>query len=151
MIRTLAAGALALMAVSGAAMSADAPPALLMSVKIGVSDFKKSTDFYVKYFGMKEGQHYNPAEKGLDWPTAGQGSNVVLVHDPSGKIIKLDPGGGWLMLKVGDAKKIAKQMTDDGIKGVGAPIEIAQYQTVVVTAHDPDGNTVEMLQVGPAK
>jgi len=28
---------------------------------------------------------------------------------------------------------------------------MAQYQTVVVTAHDPDGNTVEMLQVGPAK
>ena len=151
MMKFLAMGALALATTAEAAMAADAPAVSLMSVKIGVSDFKKSTDFYVKYFGMKQGMKYNEAEQGLDWPTAGQGSNVILVHDPSGKIIKLDPGGGWLMLKVGDAKKIAKEMTDDGIKGVGAPIEIAQYQTVVVTAHDPDGNTVEMLQVGPAK
>ena len=151
MIRVMMASAIALMGTISAASAADAPPVSMMSVKIGVSDFQKSTDFYVKYFGMKQGMKFNAAEQGLDWPMPGQGSNLILVNDPTGKIIKLAPGGGWVMLKVPDAKKIAKEMTDAGVKGVDAPIEIAQYQTVVVTAHDPDGNTVEMLQVGPAK
>ena len=145
------AGAIALMVVVSAANAADTPAVSMMSVKVGVTDFQKSTDFYVKYFGMKQGMKFNAAEQGLDWPTPGQGSNLILVNDPTGKTIKLAPGGGWIMLKVPDAKKIAKAMTDAGVKGVDAPIEMAQYQTVVVTAHDPVGNTVEMLQIGPAK
>lgn len=151
MIRTMTVSAVTLLGMIAYAQATDAPAPSLMSVKIGVADFQKATDFYVKYFGMKKGMKYNEAEQGLDWPTPGQGSNVILVNDPSGKIIKLAPGGGWLMLKVPDAKKIAKAMTDAGEKGVGEPLEIKQYQTVVVTAHDPDGNTVEMLQVGPAQ
>ena len=144
------AGAIALLAVAGGAAQADPPSAQasLMSVKLGVSDFQKSTDFYVKYFGMKAGAKYNEAEQGVDWPTASQGSILILVHDPSGKL-KLTPGGGWVMFKVPDAKKTAKAMIDAGIKGVEAPIEIAAYHTIVVNARDPDGNVVEMLQVGP--
>jgi catechol 2,3-dioxygenase-like lactoylglutathione lyase family enzyme len=151
MIRLMMVGAIALMAISRQAMAADAPPALasMMSVKIGVTDFQKSTDFYVKYFGMKAGAKYNEAEQGVDWPTGAQGSNLILVHDPSGKL-KLTPGEGWIMFKVPDAKKTAKAMIDAGIKGVETPIEMAAYHTIVVNARDPDGNVVEMLQVGPA-
>lgn len=125
------------------------PSISMMSVKIAVADFAKSTDFYVNYFGMKAGARYNEAEQGLDWPS-GQGTNLVLVHDPSGHM-KLTPGTAWLMFKVPDAKKIAKQLTDAGFAGVEKPIEIAEYQTTVIMARDPDGNQIEMLQVGPAQ
>ncbi len=148
-MKIMMAGAVALMALAGAARAADAPMASLMTVKIGVTDFQKSTDFYVKFLGMKAGAKYNPAEKAVDWPTPGQGSNLILVNDPTGKI-KLAPGGGWLLFKVPDARKIGKAMAEAGFK-VDEPVEMKDYHTVVVNAYDPDGNDVEMLQIGPAR
>jgi catechol 2,3-dioxygenase-like lactoylglutathione lyase family enzyme len=149
-MRILTAGAMAVLALAGTAYAADAPMASLMTVKIGVTDFKKSTDFYVKFLGMKEGAQYNPSEKAVDWPTPGQGSNIILVNDPQGKLLKLAPGGGWLLFKVPDAKKIGKAIADAGYK-VEPVVEIKEMHSTVVTAHDPDGNTVELLQVGPAQ
>jgi len=150
MIRTLMASAMVAATIAGAARAAEPAAASMMSVKIGVADFRKSTDFYVKYFGMKEGAKYNPAEQAVDWPGPGQGSNLILVNDPTGHI-KLTPGTAWLMFKVPDAKKTAKAMIDAGFKGVEPPTEMKQYQTIVIMAHDPDGNQIEMLQVGPAQ
>src|SRR5271168_4706637 len=110
----------------GAAYAADSAPQpnaiTMMSVKIGVTDFAKSTDFYTKYFGMKKGALYNPAEQALDWADGSKQTNLILVHDPSGKL-KLAPGGAWIMLKVPDARKIAKALTDAGVPGVEKPIE----------------------------
>jgi len=148
-MRFLMAGAVALVALADAALAADAPIASLMTVKIGVTDFKKATGYYVKYLGMKEGAQYNPAEKAVDWSTPGQGSNLILVHDVTGKI-KLAPGGGWLLFKVPDAKKIGKAIAAGGYK-VDEPVEIKAMNSTVVTAYDPDGNTVELLQIGPAQ
>ncbi len=148
-------GVLAMSAcLAGAAFAADMAPepatASMMSVKIAVADFAKSTDFYVKYFGMKQGPRYNPAEQGLDWPSPSQGSSLVLVNDPTGHN-KLTPGTAWIMFEVPDARKTAKAIADAGFKGVEPPIEIKQYQTVVINVRDPDGNQIEMLQVGPAR
>jgi catechol 2,3-dioxygenase-like lactoylglutathione lyase family enzyme len=120
-----------------------------MTVKIGVKDFQKSTDFYVKFLGMKAGAQYNPAEKALDWGTPGQGSNIILVSDPTGKI-KLAPGGGWLLFKVPDARKIGKAMAAAGFK-VDEAVEMKEMHSTVVNAYDPDGNDVELLQIGPAQ
>jgi catechol 2,3-dioxygenase-like lactoylglutathione lyase family enzyme len=142
------AGALALMALAGMAR-ADAPISSLMTVKIGVTDFKKATNFYVKFLGMKEGAQYNPAEKAVDWQTPGHGCNIILVHDPEGKL-KLTPGEAWLLFKVPDAKKIGKAIAAGGFK-VDEPVEIKAMNSTVVTAYDPDGNVVELLQVGPAQ
>jgi predicted enzyme related to lactoylglutathione lyase len=152
MIRMMAAAAAMAAGLAGSALAADSPGAgggiTMLSVKIAVADFAKATAFYTKYFGMKQGTLYNPAEQGLDWANGSHGTNLILVHDPSGKI-QLTPGTTWIMLKVPDAKKIAKAMTDDGVAGVEAPIEMAQYHTVIVMARDLDGNRIEMLQVGP--
>jgi catechol 2,3-dioxygenase-like lactoylglutathione lyase family enzyme len=148
-MRILIAGAVALMALAGMARAADAPMSSLMSVKIGVTDFQKSTDFYVKFLGMKAGAQYNPAEKAVDWPRPGQGSNLILVSDLTGKI-KLAPGGGWLLFKVPDARKIGKAIAAAGYK-VDEAIEMKEMHSTVVTAWDPDGNTVELLQIGPAQ
>jgi catechol 2,3-dioxygenase-like lactoylglutathione lyase family enzyme len=142
-------GALALMVLAGTARAADAPVSSLMTVKIGVKDFQKSTDFYVKFLGMKAGAQYNPAEKALDWGTPGQGSNIILVSDPTGKI-KLAPGGGWLLFKVPDARKIGKAMAAAGFK-VDDAVEMKEMHSTVVNAYDPDGNDVELLQIGPAQ
>ena len=132
------------------ALADPAPPAYsLMSVKISVSDFRRSTDFYARYFGMKEGAQYNPAEKALDWPGPGQGSTIIMVHDEAGKL--KGPASSWLMFRVPDAKRIAAELTAAGYKDVEPAQEIKEYDTVVVMARDPDGNQIEMMQVGPAK
>ena len=117
-MKIVVASAVALMALAGTARAADTPVASLMTVKIGV------TDFYVKFLGMKAGAQYNPAEKAVDWPTPGQGSNLILVNDATGKI-KLTLGGGWLLFKVPDAGKIGKAMADAGFK-VDAPVEMKE-------------------------
>ena len=148
-MKIIMAGALALMVLAGTAQAADAPVSSLMTVKIGVKDFQKSTDFYVRFLGMKAGAQYNPAEKALDWGTPGQGSNIILVNDPTGKI-KLAPGGGWLLFKVPDAKKIGKAMAAAGFK-VDDAVEMKEMHSTVVNAYDPDGNDVELLQIGPAQ
>lgn len=137
-------------ALSGPALADPAPPAYsLMSMKISVSDFARSTAFYSKYFGMKEGALYNPAEKALDWPEPGQGSNIIMVHDETGKL--KGPASSWLMFRVPDAKKIAAELTAAGFKGVEPAQEMPQYKTVIVMARDPDGNQIEMMQIGGVK
>jgi predicted enzyme related to lactoylglutathione lyase len=137
-------------ALSGPALADPAPPAYsLMSMKISVSDFARSTAFYTKYFGMKEGALYNPAEKALDWPEPGQGSNIIMVHDETGKL--KGPPTSWLMFRVPDARKIAAELTEAGFKGVEPAQEMPQYKTVIVMARDPDGNQIEMMQIGGTK
>jgi catechol 2,3-dioxygenase-like lactoylglutathione lyase family enzyme len=149
-MKLLVAGAMALMVLAGSARAADAPVSSLMTVKIGVTDFKKATEFYVNFLGMKEGAQYNAAEKAVEWPTPGQGSNIILVNDPAGKIAKLAPGNGWLLFKVPDAKKVGRAIADAGFK-VEPVVEIKEMHSTVVTARDPDGNVVELLQIGPAQ
>ncbi len=129
--------------------AADLQQASIMSVKIAVADFRKSTDFYVRYLGMKQGTLYNETEQGVDWPAPGQGSNLILVHDPS-ETVKLTPGTAWIVFKVPDARKTAKDMTNAGVEGVSKPMEtdFQGHRAVVVVARDPDGNQIEMLQVG---
>jgi predicted enzyme related to lactoylglutathione lyase len=137
-------------ALSGPALADPAPPTYsLMSMKISVSDFARSTAFYTKYFGMKEGALYNPAEKALDWPQPGQGSTIIMVHDETGKL--KGPPTSWLMFRVPDAKKIAAELTEAGFKGVEPAQEMPQYKTVIVMARDPDGNQIEMMQIGGTK
>jgi len=148
-VASIIGGCLALAAAEAGAADQAPPPYALMSVKISVSDFRRSTDFFVKYFGMKEGARYNPAEQALDWAGPGQGSTIIMVHDEAGKL--KGPDSSWLMFRVPDARKIAKALTEAGFKGVEPAQEMKGYDTVVVMARDPDGNQIEMLQVGPAK
>jgi catechol 2,3-dioxygenase-like lactoylglutathione lyase family enzyme len=137
-------------ALSGPALADPAPPAYsLMSMKISVSDFARSTAFYTKYFGMKEGALYNPAEKALDWAEPGQGSNIIMVHDETGKL--KGPPTSWLMFRVPDARKIAAELTAAGFTGVEPVQEMPQYKTVIVMARDPDGNQIEIMQIGGTK
>jgi catechol 2,3-dioxygenase-like lactoylglutathione lyase family enzyme len=152
-MKQAAATLFAAMSMIGTARAADlaTAPASIMSVKIAVADFQKATDFYVKFFGMKEGARYNEAEQGVDWPTPGEGSDLILVHDPSGKL-KLTPGTAWIVFQVPDARKTAKALTDGGVAGVTTPVEVKfkGHKTIVVLARDPDGNQIEMLQIGAA-
>jgi catechol 2,3-dioxygenase-like lactoylglutathione lyase family enzyme len=148
----LPAAFIAIFVIGGAAVAdAQTAQASIMSVKIAVADFQKSTDFYVKYFGMKPGARYTETEQGVDWPAPGEGANLILVHDPAGKVT-LTPGTAWIVFKVPDAGKTAKALTDAGFAGVSKPVEInfQGHSTVVVVTRDPDGNQIEMLQVGAA-
>jgi predicted enzyme related to lactoylglutathione lyase len=72
----------------------------------------------------------------------------VLVHDDSVQI-RLSRGTALLMFRVPDARKIAAALTQAGFKGVAAPIDLPEYHTTVIMAEDPDGNQIEMMQIGP--
>ena len=104
----ISAPALCLM-LSGMAIAAESGPHAglgMGEIKLAVKDYKTATDFYVKYFGMKEGRRFNPREQGLDWPEGFRGSSIILVHDETGHK-ELKPGTAWLVMEVADAKKLA--------------------------------------------
>jgi catechol 2,3-dioxygenase-like lactoylglutathione lyase family enzyme len=139
-------GALALAAVSPAfAAGEDDPGPRLGAVRIAVSDYKKATDFYVR-LGMKAGDIYTPAERGLKWDTATQGSGITLFHDETGKS-KLVPGTNSLSFVVPDIKATAKSLRDGGYPDIGEP---KNYKTaMLLMVKDPDGNQIELVQVIP--
>lgn len=141
-------GAVLCLTMSGMAAAAAAGPGILHgfnSIKITVKDFKTSTDYYVKYFGMKEGQRYNSHEQGIDWPKPGHGSSIVLLHDDTGQL-NLPNATAFIVMTVSDARKLAKKMTDDGIKDVGEVRDVEQFHISVFMTKDPDGNQIEVIQ-----
>lgn len=123
------------------------PPGLV-AIKIGARDLRTSMDFYVKYFGMKAGPRLNSFEQRLEWSKPGYGSNLTLLHDDTGQM-KFPPTTSFLVFRVHDAKALAKQMRDDGVKDVDEVRDVALMGVGLrfFMAKDPDGNTVEALQV----
>jgi catechol 2,3-dioxygenase-like lactoylglutathione lyase family enzyme len=116
----------------------------LGSVRIAVNDFQKATDFYIK-LGMKAGPVYTPAERGLKWDNATQGSGITLYHDATGKKTKLIPGTASLSFVVPDIKATAQSLRDAGYPDIGEPKDYKSAMLLMVK--DPDGNQIELVQL----
>ena len=113
----------------------------MYGIKIGVKDFQKAIDFYT-LLGMKMGPKHNAAEWQLSWDNPSQGSNIILVHDDTGRM-KLAPGGSFLMMQVPDVKAVAGKLKSSGYPGVGEPM--VTPRSTMLMLKDPDGNQIEML------
>jgi catechol 2,3-dioxygenase-like lactoylglutathione lyase family enzyme len=139
-------GVLAVWTVSPAIADDDVSSAGMLGIKLAVKDFQRSIDFYTM-LGMVEGTKYNPAEQELKWNSALQGSNIILVHDETGRS-QLTPGTAALLIREPDVAATAKKLKDSGYPDVGTPR--GTKVATILMLKDPDGNQIEMVG-SPAK
>lgn len=139
-------GLIGLLSVAMAAPAAMAQPFSggMYGIKIAVKDYQKTIDFYT-LLGMKMGPKHNPAEWELQWNGPSQGSNIIMVHDESGRS-KLAPGGAFMMISVPDVKATAGKLKSAGFPDIGEP-RVTPRATILMIK-DPDGNQIELLGPG---
>jgi lactoylglutathione lyase len=122
-------------------------PNAMAAVGIGVSDMKRSVDFYTRVLGMKNMQtinlpHMQEIVVGYEGRTA-----VVLMHyiDGSEQHYKNNPVK--LVFTVPDAKTMMDAMRKDGSEIIREAEEYPGMNgTLIGLAKDPDGYVIELMQ-----
>jgi catechol 2,3-dioxygenase-like lactoylglutathione lyase family enzyme len=118
----------------------------LHAVKMAVSDFQKTTAFYVA-LGMKAGASYGNT-KSLEWEGSSKNSGILMVSaDYSGRS-NVVRGGNYLMVVTPDIKAAADRLRRAGFP-VGEPKTTGP--TAILMVKDPDGNQIELMGPPPAK
>ena len=126
---------------------------IFRSVGIGVSDLKRSVDFYTRVCGMKQLQSIK-----LDYMdevivgyspdgTTSKGSRLVLMHWTDGSKRNYKDNPIKLVLGVPDAKAVAGRIRAEGLEIVREPAQSKVSPNIVGFAKDPDGYLIELLQV----
>ena len=114
---------------------------------IGVSDLKRSTEFYTAALGMKVMQsikldHMNEVILGHEGRNA-----VVLMHWTDGSKPNYANNPIKLVFYVSDPKGVAARIRAQGCEVTREPEPLPSFNnTVVGLAKDPDGYVVELLQ-----
>ena len=122
-------------------------PNSLGAVGIGVSDLKRSVDFYSRVMGMTQTQTFK-----IDYMDevvlAYEGRTaVVLMHYTDGSARNYKDLPIKLVLYVTDPKAIAAAIRADGLEIIREPAPIETLGGAMVgLAKDPDGYTIELLQ-----
>ena len=133
--------------------SNDAPApdrtAYVGAVGIGVSDLKRSIDFYTRVIGMTKLQRFRLPH--MDEMVVGfegrRGSAIVLMHwtdgsDPSYRDLPIK-----IVLYVPDPPAVADAIRAEGLEILREPTPIPELGDAVVgLAKDPDGYVIELLQ-----
>jgi lactoylglutathione lyase len=123
------------------------------SIGIGVSDLKKSVDFYTRVCGMKQVQTIKldyMDETILAYSADGsiaKGSRLVLMHWTDGSRRNYKDNPIKLVLGVPDAKAVADRIRAEGLEIVREPVQSKVSPNIVGFAKDPDGYLIELLQV----
>ena len=123
------------------------------SIGIGVSDLKKSVDFYTRVCGMKQVQTIKldyMDETILAYSADGsiaKGSRLVLMHWTDGSKRNYKDNPIKLVLGVPDAKAVADRIRAEGLEIVREPVQSKVSPNIVGFAKDPDGYLIELLQV----
>jgi lactoylglutathione lyase len=126
---------------------------IFRSVGVGVSDLKRSVDFYTRVCGMKQVQTIK-----LDYMdevilaysadgTIAKGSRLVLMHWTDGSKRNYKDNPIKLVLGVPDAKAVADRIRAEGLEIVREPVQSKVSPNIVGFAKDPDGYLIELLQV----
>lgn len=119
------------------------------AVGIGVSNLKKSLDFYTRIMGMKESfklnlPHMNEAILIFE---GSRGSGVVLMHYTDGSNPNYKNNPVKLVFYVADPKELAGRIRQEGLEIIREPEPVPELGDVVVGfAKDPDGYLLEILQ-----
>ena len=126
---------------------------IFRSVGIGVSDLKRSVDFYTRVCGMKQVQTIKldyMDETILAYSADGsiaKGSRLVLMHWTDGSRRNYKDNPIKLVLGVPDAKAVADRIRAEGLEIVREPVQSKVSPNIVGFAKDPDGYLIELLQV----
>jgi lactoylglutathione lyase len=122
-------------------------PNSMAAVGIGVSDMKRSVDFYTRVLGMKQTQtfklpHMDEVVVGYEGRTA-----VVLMHYTDGSAQHYANNPVKLVFNVTDAGTLAEAIRADGCEITREPAPVPEFgNTVICLAKDPDGYVIELLQ-----
>ncbi len=122
-------------------------PNAMAAVGIGVSDMKRSVDFYTRVLGMKQMQtfklpHMDEVVVGYEGRTA-----VVLMHYTDGSAQHYKNNPVKLVFTVTDAKALAEAIRADGGEITREPEALAEFNnTIIGLAKDPDGYVIELMQ-----
>ena len=126
---------------------------IFRSLGIGVSDLRRSVDFYTRVCGMKQVQTIKldyMDEVILAYSADGsiaKGSRLVLMHWTDGSKRNYKDNPIKLVLGVPDAKAVADRIRAEGLEIVREPVQSKVSPNIVGFAKDPDGYLIELLQV----
>ena len=122
-------------------------PDYLTAVGIGVSDLKRSVDFYTRVLGMQQTQVFK-----LDYMdevvVAHEGrSALVLMHYTDGSVRNYKDNPVKLVFFVTDPAGLIEAIRTDGLEITHevAPAE-SMGGTMLGMAKDPDGYVIELIQ-----
>jgi lactoylglutathione lyase len=119
------------------------------AVGIGVSDLKRSIDFYTRVLGMTKLQKFELPY--MDEMVVGfegrRGSAIVLMHWTDGSERNYRDNPIKIVLYVPDPQATADAIRADGLEITREPTPIPELGNAVVgLAKDPDGYVIELLQ-----
>ena len=127
-------------------------PNLLGAVGIGVSDLKRSTDFYSRVIGMTQTQTFkvdymDEVVLAFEGRTA-----VVLMHYTDGSARNYKDNPVKLVFYVTDPKVVSDRIKAEGLEIIREPAPMASMDGAAIgLAKDPDGYIVELIQRPPVK
>jgi lactoylglutathione lyase len=127
-------------------------PDYLGATGIGVSDLKRSVDFYTRVLGMVETQTFKlPYMDEVVVAFPGR-TAVVLMHWTDGSARNYRDNPIKLVFYVTDPKAVTEKIRAEGLEITREPTPIETLGgAVVALAKDPDGYVIELLQAPPAK
>lgn len=116
---------------------------------IGVSDLKRSTDFYMNVFGMKKMWKLklpHMHEMVLNFEGR-RGASIVLMHYVDGSAPNYVNNPVKLVFHVADPKACIEKIRGEGLDIVREATPVPELRNAVVgLAKDPDGYLLEILQ-----
>ena len=125
---------------------------IFRSVGIGVSDLKKSADFYCRVLGMKQVGTIEldyMDEIILSYPADNfaRGSRLVLMHWKDGSKRDYKNLPIKVVLQVKDAKAAVDRIRAEGLEVMREPTKSKASNNIVAFGKDPDGYMIELLQL----
>jgi len=127
-------------------------PNLLGAVGIGVSDLKRSTDFYSRVIGMTQTQTFkvdymDEVVLAFEGRTA-----VVLMHYTDGSVRNYKDNPVKLVFYVVDPQAVSDRIKAEGLEIVREPAPMANMGGALLgLSKDPDGYIIELIQRPPVK
>lgn len=121
----------------------DAFVAGLRSVKIAVTDFERSAQFY-RALGMEDGMS-RPDVHEMVWNDAAtQNSGVMMVSSAYAERAGMAWGGTYLMIVSADIDATVSALKTAGFQDIGEPMAMGGMVKLLIIK-DPDGNIVELI------
>ncbi len=127
-------------------------PDFIGATGIGVSDLKRSAEFYEHALGMKIGRRFKLAYMD-EIVLSHEGRNaVVLMHYTDGSNPNCKNLPIKLVFYVQDPKAVAARIREMGCEVTREPTPVPEFDNALVgLAKDPDGYVVELLQAPAPK
>ena len=124
-------------------------PSVVGALGLGVSDLKRSTDFYTRVLGMKQTQTFSLGymdEVVVAWEGT-RGSSLVLMHWTDSSKINYKDLPIKVVVYVADPKALADKIRAEGLEITREPAPVPTLGNAIVgLAKDPDGYVIEILQ-----